>query len=112
MTLVKLCELDDIDDLEARGFVGRVDGKQRNIFAVRKAGAYYVYLNQCPHAGALIDHIQGKFFNGDGTQLRCGMHGALFQIEDGECVDGPCIGKSLTPLPSVTKEDGLYIEES
>lgn len=112
MTFVKLCELDDIADMEAKGFVGRVDGKQRNIFAVRKADTFYVYVNQCPHAGALIDHIQGKFFSGDGSQLRCGMHGALFQIENGECTDGPCLGKSLTPLPSEAKEDGLYIEET
>jgi nitrite reductase/ring-hydroxylating ferredoxin subunit len=112
MTLVKLCELEDIADREAKGFIGRVDGKQRNIFAVRKADNYYVYLNHCPHAGALIDHIQGKFFNGDGTLLRCGMHGALFQIEDGACTDGPCMGKGLTPVPSEAKADGLYIEET
>ncbi len=112
MTLVKLCELDDIGEMEARGFVGRVDGKQRNIFAVRKAGNYYVYLNQCPHNGSLIDHIQGKFFNVDGTLLRCGMHGALFEIEDGNCIDGPCSGKSLTPVLSQAREDGLYIEET
>lgn len=112
MPLVKLCDLNDIGEMEAKGFVGRVDGKQRNIFAVRKDGSYFVYLNHCPHAGALIDHIQGKFFSGDGSLLRCGMHGALFQIEDGECVDGPCLGKSLTPVPSQTQEDGLYIEET
>ncbi len=112
MAQVKLCDLDDISELEAKGFVGRVDGKQRNIFAVRKADTYYVYVNQCPHAGALIDHIQGKFFNGDGSLLRCGMHGALFQVEDGKCVDGPCSGDSLTQVPSEAKPDGLYIEET
>lgn len=112
MTLVKLCDLNDIADNEAKGFVGRVDGKQRNIFAVRKGDAYLVYLNCCPHAGALIDHIPGKFFNGDGTLLRCGMHGALFRIEDGECVDGLCVGKKLARLPSETNEDVLYLDES
>ena len=112
MTFVKICELDDIGDMEAHGFIGRIEGKQRNIFAVRKDGAYYVYVNKCPHAGALIDHIQGKFFTGDGTQLRCGMHGATFRIEDGECTEGLCLGQSLTPMRSETRDDGLYIEES
>jgi nitrite reductase/ring-hydroxylating ferredoxin subunit len=112
MTLAKLCDLEDIGEGEAKGFVGRVEGKQRNIFAVRKDGNYIVYLNFCPHAGALLDHIQGKFFNGDGTLLRCGMHGALFRIEDGEGVDGLCVGDQLTKLPSETKEGGLYIEET
>ena len=112
MPLVKLCAPDEIADMQAKGFIGRVDGKQRNIFAVRKNGAYFVYVNQCPHAGALIDHIPGKFFNGDGSLLRCGMHGALFQIEDGVCVDGPCSGKSLQPIASEVRADGLYIEET
>jgi nitrite reductase/ring-hydroxylating ferredoxin subunit len=112
MTLTKICDLEDIGDGEAKGFVGHVEGKQRNIFAVRKGADYLVYLNFCPHAGALLDHIQGKFFNSDGTLLRCGMHGAVFRIEDGECVDGICVGEQLTRLPSETKEDGLYLEES
>ena len=112
MPFVKLCDRDAIGDGEAKGFIGVVAGKQRNIFAVRKADDWFVYLNQCPHAGALIDHIQGRFFNGDGSLLRCGMHGALFRIEDGACVDGPCLGKSLTPLPCDVRDDGLYVEES
>lgn len=112
MNFVRICALDDIGEMEAKGYIGRIDGKQRNIFAVRKDGTYFVYINKCPHAGALIDHIQGKFFNGDGTLLRCGMHGALFRIEDGECVDGLCLGKSLTPIRSEIRDDGLYVEES
>jgi nitrite reductase/ring-hydroxylating ferredoxin subunit len=112
MTQLKLCDVSEIGELEAKGFVGRVDGKQRNIFAVRKDGEYLVYLNCCPHAGALIDHIPGKFFNKDGSLLRCGMHGALFRIEDGECVDGLCAGDQLTRLPAEVKEGALYLTES
>ncbi len=28
----------------------------------------------------------------------CGQHGALFEIETGQCVDGPCEAKSLEPI--------------
>lgn len=101
----------DLAEMEARGYVGRVAGMQRNIFAVRRDGEIYVYLNQCPHAGSLIDHIPGKFFAPDEVHLRCGMHGALFRIEDGVCVDGPCLGESLKRLPIEIRDGGVYLEE-
>jgi nitrite reductase/ring-hydroxylating ferredoxin subunit len=97
--------------MEARGFVGRVDGKQRNIFAVRRNGEIYIYLNQCPHVGSLIDHIQGQFFAPDGVHLRCGMHGAIFRIEDGVCVTGPCEGESLRRLATEIRDGGVFLVE-
>ena len=107
----RICDADDLGEMEARGFVGRVGGMQRNIFAVRRHGEIYVYLNQCPHAGSLIDHIQGKFFAPDGVHLRCGMHGAVFRIEDGVCVDGPCEGASLKRLPSKIRDGSVFLVE-
>jgi len=95
--------------MEAHGFVGRVGGMQRNIFAVRRNGQIHVYLNCCPHAGALIDHIPGRFFAPDGVHLRCGMHGALFRIDDGVCVDGPCEGAALQRVLSEVRDGNVYI---
>ena len=31
--------------------------------------------------------------------IQCANHGALFVIENGECVAGPCNGKALIALP-------------
>jgi nitrite reductase/ring-hydroxylating ferredoxin subunit len=104
-----ICAADEIGELEARGYVGRVDGMQRNIFAVRQDGELRLYLNKCPHAGALLDHIQGKFFTPDGGFLRCGMHGAIFRIESGECIDGPCEGAKLTPLVFEERDGEIYL---
>ncbi|MDQ0137619.1 hypothetical protein J2T08_005563 [Neorhizobium galegae] len=33
------------------------------------------------------------YLNGEGTHLACHSHGALFDIETGECVLGPCWDK-------------------
>jgi nitrite reductase/ring-hydroxylating ferredoxin subunit len=104
-----ICAADDIGEMEARGYVGRVDGMQRNIFAVRQGGALQLYLNKCPHAGALLDHIKGQFFTPDGGFLRCGMHGAIFRIETGECIDGPCEGAKLTPLAFEERAGEIYL---
>jgi len=60
--------------------------------------AYVGYVNTCPHKGVWLNIGAGEFFNEDGTRLRCGRHGAQFEIETGVCVDGPCEGKSLEPI--------------
>ena len=40
--------------------------------------------------------------------IRCTWHGALFRIDDGACVAGPCTGQRLTPWP-VTVTDGTIV---
>lgn len=89
-----LCHIDDIPESSARGF--EVDGKK--LFAVKKHGVIAVYLNSCPHTGANLDWMPDDFLDYDKTYIQCSTHGALFQIEDGFCIAGPCSGQSLKPI--------------
>ena len=93
--MYKLCKVDDIPDNEARGFVATVDGKKRNIFVVRQGKNVFSYLNWCPHNQVLIDQIPNKFFNHDKSYIQCSKHGALFEIDGGLCIEGPCMGENL-----------------
>jgi nitrite reductase/ring-hydroxylating ferredoxin subunit len=34
----------------------------------------------------------------DRSHIQCTQHGAMFQLNDGLCVYGPCVGESLTPV--------------
>ncbi len=111
MSEERIFDENELAEMEAKGYIGRVAGMQRNIFAVRREGEIYVYLNQCPHVNSLIDHIQGQFFAPDGVHLRCGMHGAIFRIEDGVCIDGPCEGESLQRLPIEIRDGGVFLAE-
>jgi nitrite reductase/ring-hydroxylating ferredoxin subunit len=49
--------------------------------------------------------------------ILCAMHGALFEIETGVCVSGPCAGLGLRTLPVrvergyVLLDDGVALEE-
>lgn len=77
------------------------DGEARpfRIFIVRtKDDAFVGYVNACPHQGVWLNFGAGEFFNADQTLLKCGRHGAQFEIETGVCVDGQCSGKSLEPI--------------
>jgi nitrite reductase/ring-hydroxylating ferredoxin subunit len=76
------------------------------IVVIRTATDDFVgYVNACPHQGIWLNFGAGEFFNSDGTFLKCGRHGAEFEINTGVCVEGACQGKSLEPL-ALTVIDG------
>lgn len=91
---VSLCHQDDIPEGEARGF--ELSGKY--IFAVCKDGELFVYYNYCPHLGTPLEWQDHQFLDPAGTLIQCSTHGALFQIENGHCIAGPCRGKNLKAI--------------
>ena len=60
-----------------------------------------LWIAPCDHAspaGTPLDWVPDRFMNADGSRLMCHTHGALFRIEDGHCIAGPCAGDALRPL--------------
>ncbi len=112
MTRLLLCRLDDIPDGDSAGFaVTHPDGRRRGVLAVRRAGNVFAYVNSCPHSRAPLDLIPGRFLSFDKTFILCSSHGALFCIEDGYCVEGPCAGKSLAPLKAVVEDGCVFLAD-
>lgn len=97
-----LCRLEEIPDGDSKG-LSLEDG--RDILVVRQGGAVFGYQNVCPHLFTPLEWQPDDFLDDSGQFIICATHGALFQIEDGECVAGPCQGESLTQVP-LTVEDG------
>ena len=62
-------------------------------------------LNKCPHDGVNLDWERNQFFDPNGIRLMCGKHGALFELGTGQCLEGPCKGRGLTPV-ALTILDG------
>jgi mutator protein MutT len=52
------------------------------------------YRNVCPHVPIPLDRGGEPLMTEEGF-LACRNHGALFAVEDGFCVAGPCAGESL-----------------
>ena len=90
-----LCRLDEIEDGEARGFTIGAGSEARDIFVVREGERVFGYVNSCPHIGTPLDWVPDQFMTADGGHIICATHGALFQIEDGICIGGPCHGDRL-----------------
>lgn len=100
-----LCHTDDIDEASSRSFELGDD----KLFAVKKDGQIYVYRNQCPHLGVELNWQEHQFLDMDAALIQCSTHGALFLIEDGECVAGPCQGKSLQPIASTIIDGNITL---
>jgi nitrite reductase/ring-hydroxylating ferredoxin subunit len=101
----RLCRVDEIADGESRGFFVELDGTWHNLFAVRRGDSVFAYVNSCPHTGAPLNFLPDRFLDIDGTRVLCTNHGALFNIDDGHCIHGPCAGKDLQSVP-VSVENG------
>lgn len=82
------------------------------LFAVKKDGKIYLYWNRCPHLGTPLEWLENQFLDADGALIQCSTHGALFQIENGHCLAGPCRGKYLQKVPFTILNDQIMVEES
>lgn len=109
MTAQPVCTVSEIPDGEAKGFTLSSEGRQIRIVVVRQGSVFRAYLNRCPHEGIPLDWTPGRFLTPRKDYLLCQIHGALFEIEDGFCIDGPCAGDSLTPLEVTVEDDRLFV---
>lgn len=111
-----LCGLADIPDGEGRSFELDQDAADtfargvRDIFVIRRGEAVFGYANVCPHAGTPLDWVENQFMTHDKSHILCATHGALFRIEDGHCIIGPCEGDSLQELPVAVRAGKVVLE--
>jgi nitrite reductase/ring-hydroxylating ferredoxin subunit len=103
-----LCRLEDIPDGESRGFPP-APGGFTGLFAVRRGGEVFVYVNSCPHVGLPLDPAPDRFLDARREAIVCSAHGARFRIEDGLCTSGPCHGESLEAVPVRLDEEGRVV---
>lgn len=106
---IRLCPLTAIPVGGATGFRLETNSGMRDILVVRLDDHYYAYLNSCPHTGASLDWQPNQFLDSSGTLIQCSTHGALFRIEDGLCIYGPCLNRALTPLMTQIEDGELFI---
>jgi nitrite reductase/ring-hydroxylating ferredoxin subunit len=102
-----LCRVEDIPEGGSRGF-GPARGGFTGLFAVRRGGRVFVYVNCCPHIGTPLDWAPDRFLSADGARIVCATHGAEFAIENGACLRGPCLGAGLEPV-MMRVEDGIIL---
>lgn len=105
---VKLGEITLIPDGKARGFVLQMRAGRFHGFVIRRGDAAFGYVDRCPHMGLPLAQVLDDYLTPAGDLVACSWHSALFEVETGTCVGGPCTGQRLTPWP-VTVRDGMLV---
>ena len=105
-----LCKTSDIEDPGSKSFDVKIKRKTPSIFVVHKDGQFFAYYNSCPHTGASLEWQEHQFLDLDKALIQCATHDALFVIDSGKCVAGPCSGGALTPIPLSIKEGEIHLE--
>lgn len=82
-----------------------------SLCVVQRDGVVRGYINSCPHTDAPMDWQPGQFLTSGGDYIQCSLHGALFEIDSGRCVAGPCVGRSLTPANVFVEQGVVYLDE-
>lgn len=103
MSSYPLCRLAALRVAVATTFDHQAIGE---FFVIFQDNDVFAYRNQCPHTGAPLNWLPGQFLDQSGHYIQCSGHDALFRIDDGYCLAGPCNGQSLSPVPVVVVDDG------
>lgn len=96
---LRLCALAEIADPGAKGFRFREGEALFAGFVVRRGELLAGYVDRCPHASWPLSPLDDRFLTRDSDHILCSGHGALFDLADGACVSGPCMGARLSPWP-------------
>ena len=105
-----LCKTTDIEDPGSRSFEVKSGHKTQSIFVVHKNGEFFAYYNQCPHTGANLEWQEDQFLDLDKALIQCATHDALFLIDSGECIAGPCNGEYLQALPIRVVDNEIHLD--
>ncbi|SFM03058.1 Rieske (2Fe-2S) protein [Marinobacter zhejiangensis] len=67
-------------------------------FVISHKGRLHAFINRCPHLGIELNWMPGRFLDIDRSFIQCATHGALFTLDSGFCIAGPCQGEALFRL--------------
>jgi nitrite reductase/ring-hydroxylating ferredoxin subunit len=76
---------------------------------VRSRRAAVRLCRQLPARRLATGGTERRFLTRENDLILCGGHGALFRIEDGVCVAGPCPGQSLAPWPVRIEQGDIVV---
>ena len=93
------CNLSFLDDIDAKSIDIDPSDDSKRFFIVKRHNEIFAYRNVCPHTRAPLNWQADNFLSLGKDYIQCSLHGAMFRIEDGFCVAGPCARRYLTSVP-------------
>ncbi|WP_319531564.1 Rieske 2Fe-2S domain-containing protein [uncultured Cohaesibacter sp.] len=114
---IRLCALEDLNETGACSVNLKLTDEEVSLVVVLdreasrpnapEARAYY---NECPHLLTPLDMFPDEFLDKENPSLLvCSTHGARFQVSDGLCIVGPCIGANLESVEVTVREGEIFL---
>lgn len=106
--MTPLCPSTELAEGQSRGFqIGEL-----RLLVIRKGAQVHAFENRCPHRGVPLEWQPDQFLDTSGSLIQCATHGALFLIDSGECVAGPCSGQTLRALPTHEADGFIWLQDN
>ena len=105
----RACTLNELKQATCLEWEKMVHDELQQCFLVYSAQNIVSYKNHCPHTGINLNWQPNQFLDAGGKLIQCSLHGALFEIETGRCLHGPCLGDRLTPVKNEVIDDEIYL---
>lgn len=83
--------------------------KPSSVIIFRWQGQCLAYRNLCVHMPRELDCEKDMIFDATKKNLRCSMHGILYDPITGESISVLCQGERLTPVKVLEDEEGIWI---
>ncbi len=80
-----------------------------SVIVFRYKGNCLAYRNLCVHMPRRLDCEKDMIFDDTGQNLRCSMHGIIYDPVTGESKSTICASKKLTPVKVQENEEGFWI---
>ncbi len=90
-----------------QGFTIEKSDRKFHGVVIKKGNHYFAYENRCCHLPVTLDLLDNDFLNEEGDAIQCHMHGAVYEMETGHCIAGPCLDAFLNKLQVI--EEGEYL---
>ena len=104
-----IATVDEITNPGSKGLSINLDDTKLELFIIKKDSQINVYKNSCPHTQGPLDWTPDQFLDLDNNHIQCANHGALFEINSGLCIYGPCKAESLKTLPFTIRDENIYL---
>jgi nitrite reductase/ring-hydroxylating ferredoxin subunit len=110
MTTHLLCNNDELIENKSRSFSVETEQGPLDLFVVKIDNEVYAYKNYCPHLGIPLNWQPDDFLSIEETHIQCATHGALFTLEKGNCIAGPCSGDQLEKLKLEKRDNQVWLQ--
>jgi nitrite reductase/ring-hydroxylating ferredoxin subunit len=105
-----LCKIESLENNDLQEFIFGEDKNEFRMVVYRRDETVRAYVNNCPHFHITLNKADGDFMLYD-NNIWCGHHSAVFRLEDGICIDGPCKSGRLENIPVNVCERNVVIGE-